>query len=299
MRAATIVLLAPSLLIACTDKSEPADSGAASDTTGQVTGDDTDEETDEDTGAEVTDPTDNTAIEPVEDCTDGADNDGDGLADCEDDDCVDFCMEDCTDGIDNDGDGAIDCDDDECFADPICPTIYDMELRPRFEAFGWADGPRIESMLGYPAVAMLYGYVEVVGTPRDADVEGFLCEGRLLAGSYSGGYYPHALTLDSGDCDGCDLHVVWEATVENGGLTWDDGSCPLPGLPAVNLGLQWKEIYLTSRTEGAWAPRYYTTFYGYETYFPGTDREYRVQQLYNLRPMTPATWSAPYEPPAQ
>ena len=46
------------------------------------------------------------AMVVAEDCTDGRDNDGDGLIDCErrlrD---GDVCVEDCTDGIDNDGDG--------------------------------------------------------------------------------------------------------------------------------------------------------------------------------------------------
>jgi hypothetical protein len=53
------------------------------------------------------------------DCTDGMDDDGDGLIDCYDDDCPpsELCLG-CDDGIDNDGDGAADCDDDDC--DPEC-----------------------------------------------------------------------------------------------------------------------------------------------------------------------------------
>ena len=43
--------------------------------------------------------------------------------DCEDPDCADAttCSEiDCDDGIDNDNDGAADCNDDECWGDPAC-----------------------------------------------------------------------------------------------------------------------------------------------------------------------------------
>ncbi len=51
------------------------------------------------------------------DCTDGIDNDGDGVADCADGNC-DFesnCIaEICNNGIDDDGDGLIDCLDGEC-----------------------------------------------------------------------------------------------------------------------------------------------------------------------------------------
>ena len=77
-----------------------------------------------------------------EEC-DGIDNDGDGEidegydldgdgytscgsddeeADCDDDDCAEFCIEagNCEDGIDNDQNGVADCDDDACSALPIC-----------------------------------------------------------------------------------------------------------------------------------------------------------------------------------
>ncbi len=86
---------------------------------------------------------------PAESCTDGADNDCDGLADCDDLDCAadvacivpvcgdgicdpaeDLCgcpvdcgpipAENCTDGADNDCDGLADCADADCAADPAC-----------------------------------------------------------------------------------------------------------------------------------------------------------------------------------
>ncbi|MCP4873808.1 MAG: hypothetical protein GY898_34400 [Proteobacteria bacterium] len=68
-----------------------------------------------------------------EDCEDGIDNDGDGLVDCDDPDCLTFpnCSEiefDCGNGLDDDGDGLVDCDDPDCANDPECggdPEICD------------------------------------------------------------------------------------------------------------------------------------------------------------------------------
>jgi hypothetical protein len=51
----------------------------------------------------------------VEVCDNGSDDDGDGFADCRDDDCAGpSCVEQCVDGVDNDGDGSVDCDDPTC-----------------------------------------------------------------------------------------------------------------------------------------------------------------------------------------
>jgi hypothetical protein len=72
-------------------------------------------------------------------CTDGIDNDGDGVVDCDDADCAEdpACKSaekptgktaptfteretNCTDRIDNDGDSVIDCADSDCYDDPAC-----------------------------------------------------------------------------------------------------------------------------------------------------------------------------------
>jgi len=60
------------------------------------------------------------------DCTDGLDDDGDGLIDCEDGDCsaAEGCYEsDCGDGLDDDGDGMEDCVDEDCWGLDICPIV--------------------------------------------------------------------------------------------------------------------------------------------------------------------------------
>ncbi len=53
-----------------------------------------------------------------ESCTDGVDNDSDGLIDCNDSDCAVACTREvsCTNGIDDDHDGKIDCADPDCSA---------------------------------------------------------------------------------------------------------------------------------------------------------------------------------------
>ena len=61
-------------------------------------------------------------------CSDGIDNDGDGLSDCNDPDCYEYnekfgCSTNpCGDGLDNDGDGSTDCEDADCQSDEACLT---------------------------------------------------------------------------------------------------------------------------------------------------------------------------------
>lgn len=62
-------------------------------------------------------------IEVCLSCFDGVDNDGDGDADCHDADCAagEGCQRLCDDGLDNDGDGRADCDDSDCAGSTACP----------------------------------------------------------------------------------------------------------------------------------------------------------------------------------
>jgi hypothetical protein len=58
-----------------------------------------------------------------ENCFNGIDDDGDGLADCNDPDCATDpnCVdENCNNNIDDDGDGYVDCDDTECWNESVC-----------------------------------------------------------------------------------------------------------------------------------------------------------------------------------
>ncbi|MCH2367989.1 MAG: hypothetical protein MK554_12360, partial [Planctomycetes bacterium] len=60
-------------------------------------------------------------------CDNGEDDDGDGLADCEDSDCA--CKpsaEVCDNGVDDDGDGAADCEDTDCAEDASCRAAAEI-----------------------------------------------------------------------------------------------------------------------------------------------------------------------------
>lgn len=70
--------------------------------------------------AEAKEPTTETS------CTDGVDNDGDELVDCDDTDCECLVIE-CSDGEDNDGDGLIDCYDPDCGCEAVCDDGIDND----------------------------------------------------------------------------------------------------------------------------------------------------------------------------
>ncbi len=77
---------------------------------------------------------DGCAPNPPEDCTNGIDDDGDGLVDCHDPDCAGFptCagVEVCGDCIDNDGDGLTDYDDPDCCGAPTPLVVGRLMLQP-------------------------------------------------------------------------------------------------------------------------------------------------------------------------
>jgi len=68
-------------------------------------------------------------------CTDGVDNDDDGLVDCADPDCAcdPACAPptetSCSDGVDNDCDGLVDCDDPDCVS--LCALLVPVDIKPR------------------------------------------------------------------------------------------------------------------------------------------------------------------------
>ncbi len=223
------------------DTDADADADADSDADADADADaDTDADADADTDADADADTDaDTDIEVEDDCTDGADNDGDGLIDCEDDDCVDACMEDCSDKVDNDGDGLVDCDDDECVGDLACDGNYLLELTVRPDQMGLATGRFVTTAWGYGAVAMIDGIVELQATGYHGAAD-FTCRGDIYAsmdpsGGYYGGY--GGLTYYSGYLAGAgDYLFTFDPTVAEGNLSWR-GSCPVTALPPTMLGM--------------------------------------------------------------
>jgi uncharacterized repeat protein (TIGR01451 family) len=87
-------------------------------------------------GACVSTPIVDCSTNPPEDCSNGSDDDGDGLIDCSDPDCADApnCVatpvEICGDCTDNDGDGLTDYEDPDCCAAPQALDVRRMMLQP-------------------------------------------------------------------------------------------------------------------------------------------------------------------------
>ena len=93
--------------------------------------------------------TDQTCMDRAEtDCGNGMDDDGDGLADCDDADCADdpLCSgaENCTNGVDDDGDGAVDCvmgnEDSDCPCGPESLADRNCEDGVDNDGDGLTDG---------------------------------------------------------------------------------------------------------------------------------------------------------------
>lgn len=82
--------------------------------------------------------------EPESACNDGIDNDGDGLVDCDDGDCsaaLSCQTENCTNGVDDNGNGDIDCDDSDCENDSSCiPAGEGTQCTQCESAYDCADG---------------------------------------------------------------------------------------------------------------------------------------------------------------
>ena len=87
------------------------------------------------------------------DCTDGIDNDSDGLLDCEDGDCAEdsVCLEDCTDGIDNDNNGLTDR------LDPYCA----VEVQVTGGMMTWREGSYLRSTTARTGVDIDYWSVSI------------------------------------------------------------------------------------------------------------------------------------------
>ena len=102
-----------------------------------------------------------------EDCEDGADNDCDGLADCEDGDCASACSEsDCADEVDNDGDGDTDCDDSDCWGTTACPRVLAARVTggDGFLQFYSKVGWQLNSLTARKSRTELYGsFLNITG----------------------------------------------------------------------------------------------------------------------------------------
>ncbi len=228
---------------------------------------------------------------PAEDCEDGADNDFDGLTDCEDDDCIAECMEDCADGVDNDLDGVSDCLDDECWGVDSCEWPYDMELETTVENTIFGYGTDFTRAYGDFAIMYIDAEATLTGTPHDSSASPIVCEGRLFAASWARGYSDMAYL---GGTSTMDFVFSWDASVSNGGLIDWTAGCPTESLPIAYIGFQGGAADTIYRLggAGAWYAQYVATDYGSWENLPSYWLGYQsdpVQQYY-------VTWTGYYTP---
>jgi hypothetical protein len=169
----------------------------------------------------------------AEDCTDGADNDGNGRSDCDDAACVAVAAcsdpgepssgegEDCADegGDDEDGDGAVNCEDADCIGTEPCDEVIGFVEIGTIAVDDTWNGTATIGWEHYPAVALM----SEEGTFRTPDAT--LCH---VSVEQSGVEHPDAVT-----CEGCAFafRVTYtETSAESGDdcATWslDVGSEP-------------------------------------------------------------------------
>ncbi|MCK6521138.1 hypothetical protein L6R49_06820 [Myxococcota bacterium] len=109
MRALSFTALSLSLMFTFTSCTKGGEDEPVTDS--QVEGDaDADADADSDTDADG----DADSDDKKEECLTTGDEDGDGLADCQDPDCTAYCVEDCGNLTDDDADSDIDCADSDC-----------------------------------------------------------------------------------------------------------------------------------------------------------------------------------------
>ncbi len=124
-----LLLAATASLPGCTEEVKPEDTGDTAEPLVELCANGADDDLDGAADCDDTDCLEHPACvsAPIEDCTDGVDNDDDTAVDCDDSDCTGDAActlpaseDDCTDGSDNDSDGFIDCDDGDCASDAAC-----------------------------------------------------------------------------------------------------------------------------------------------------------------------------------
>lgn len=151
-----------------------------------------------------------------EDCTTSGDEDGDGLADCEDADCfvASTCVEVCEGGADEDGDGLVDCVDDDCWSS--CNVLVRSHLRGGAMDLSWTKrGPEGGSAYykgsAKGALRSLSGSVSLI-TGTDA----VACAWTLPSASFTTAFvsYSGSVQRITGE------HAAYTAALS--------GACPLP-----------------------------------------------------------------------
>ncbi|MEY3214083.1 MAG: hypothetical protein RIT28_4564 [Pseudomonadota bacterium] len=223
----------------------------------------------------------------AEDCAASADADCDGLAGCEDGDCMTdaACTEDCADGVDDDGDGLTDCWDDDCW--PACGAIVRSSLK------GGRMSMSTEQLKGSHSVGFqrvngtawsLSGHVEVVHATGSLACDWTAHSARFWTRARQYLTWPHGSSADwkmaSSSSGGHDSSVV---TLSAG--------CPAPWAvvlpPTLSPGYRWPETPSGPWYSGEIAAKKVIYPYSY------SDSLYGVTIFYAVDTLSPATatWS--------
>jgi len=192
----------------------------------------------------------------VMDCQDGLDNDGDGLIDCDDTDCLvhTWCAAtqetaaiNCRDGIDNDADGLIDCDDPSCGINDFCqacpgclvgPTCFDdlvvnplnpcqvCDTTKATDAWTNDDGKGCDdgSFCNGDDTCVDGACTDHAGSPCVApetcdEDQGCLCPGCVIGGTC----HPDGTVNPDNECQVCDMATADDAWTNDDGAACPDG----------------------------------------------------------------------------
>ncbi len=262
------------LLLACRTPTSPLE-------TGTLTEIPTDGDSGEPDSSEIVPPESG-----LSDCTDGVDNDGDGLADCEDDGCLEVCLEDCADGVDNDGDGLADCEDDECLGEDACLVRHTITLTSNLDRIRHYTGDNLQQFGGisYEPAVWIRGTIALTGESEEGGA--WSCSGALDAG-------PEALSYKGSPIGGggvttlSDTAISLEPTQARGALSWS-ADCPVDRLPAITLLLHTDSLLIT---DDAGTLRY-TADRITRSYLPGYESDYLITDFESLSMDSPRTWTA-------
>ena len=118
----------------------------------------------------------NDDLHAAESCSVEGDEDGNGLADCEDPHCanshlcVEDAPEDCGNEEDDDGDGAVDCDDSDCGFDPGC--LWTTSVYQSLVTVDLAEGQEIVIVVdGWDAEELGEFFVNIANDRAETELE--------------------------------------------------------------------------------------------------------------------------------
>lgn len=236
------------------------------------------------------------------DCADGTDDDADGLTDCEDSDCLDVCAEVCNDGIDNDNDALTDCDDDECYGVDGCGGQYTLTTTydELYIAWGWGVSTAPYSGRVYPFVGAIYGifsvYAEPTGSWGGAE---FFCSGTLLGRIGLGGgpdvYSYGGRFVETLDLYGDGYLIDFTPSLDDDSLAWDGRGCPIAGIPATSLGF-FSDLHSVYRYEAGvgFTEQYRPKLVDEDVFYTSDQQPYTVRWLDGITVLSPPTWTGIY-----